>query len=236
MARCFVLTPCISHIIFRQIWEFEMRRKISCLKKTGEKLENDECESIEVEHNRWIYHLPSFPPSVPHLQSGSGKAAGGAGEGGGLRRLTISREFQLFPCQNTSRVACVLRKCQGVRAMNRIQVLVSSATFVVSHRACNTRASLVYTTIKVCTCTRLCAHAFRGTEFIFLEKIRKGIPSSFFHPRLPFSRWHSLPAILPLNSHPRVYPRNSARLFRKRYVRKRGWNMSEDRKADFNIV
>lgn len=133
---------------------------------------------------------------------------------GCLRRLTISREFQLFPCQNTSRVACVLRKCQGVRAMNRIQVLVSSATFVVSHRVCNTRASRVYTTIE-CARVHVYAHthSFRGTEFIFLEKIRKGIPSPFFHLHLPFLCWHSLsslltatPACIPVI--PRDFPEN----------------------------
>lgn len=115
------------------------RWKISpCLKKTGEKLENDECvkASKSSTHNRWIYpRSPEFSSTVPHLQSGSGKAGRGeVGRGWEEGWLSLSRargSFNYFPVRIIRHASPgVLRKYQGVRAMNRIPVLVFSAIYI----------------------------------------------------------------------------------------------------------
>lgn len=206
MARCFVLLPCISHIIFRQIWQFEMRRKISCLKKTGEKLENDECESIEVEHNRWLYHLPSFPPSVPHLQSCSGKAAWGVGGGGGPEAANNkSRVSIIFVSEYVTRRLCI-KKMPG-RAGHESNPGSRFFGYI-----CSKSPSLQHAARVACIHDYQSVHVYAHTRFAapnlsFSRKLEKASPLRSSQPRLPFS----LPAVLPLNSHaypPPVIPRD----------------------------
>lgn len=116
------LPSCTSHIIFRQIWDFEIRREIPCLRKMGEKLENDECESIEVEHNRWIYrHLPSLRISVPHLQSGSRKTA----REGSLRAANNKSRVSIIPVSEYVTRRLCIKKMPGRAGHESNRVLVS---------------------------------------------------------------------------------------------------------------
>lgn len=172
-----------------------MRRKISCPWRTGAELEIDGCKSIEqsrIQRRFGRHTYKQAPVGSARAQPGMWVA------------LSVRSSFNYFPRHNTSRVACVLRKCQGVRAMNRR----IGSSFLRLHPypplLAHTRAR------RARVSTRL---SFRGTEFIFPEEIRKGtVPSRRRHPR---------PPVLPLNCQPRkprapVIPRDSPR---KRYIR-----------------
>jgi hypothetical protein len=169
------LRSSLSPSIFQQIREFKARREIP--RSRGGRARNWKSTIVKDPMQRESTVTPAATGGALRLQADRCEAA--------------KWSFNYSPRHDTSRVACVLRKCQGVRAMNRIG---ERSSFLHTRRGyeagCVHSHAHTYTHTSSASLYRYASRAHvdtrlsRGTEFIFPEEIRKGVS----HPAAPVVR------------------------------------------------